>query len=400
MTSAPTLEGDALAAMHHRGSHLQIIAAAGSGKTEVVAQRVASLLAEGIDPRAIVAFTFTERAAEELRQRIELRSQELIGPEVLDRIGGLFVGTIHAFCFRLLQQRVARYETFDVLDDNQLTAFLSREAKRLNIRQLDPSGKSRVFASITAFLSSVDVVENELLEAADMPEPFKTVLHDYHEALERYRLLTYGQQIARAVEELHRPEVAESVHAELRHLIVDEYQDVNPAQERLIELLAGPEVEVCVVGDDDQAIYQWRGSDVSNIVTFADRYQNVATFEITTNRRSLPQIIDTANRFATSIAGRLPKTMRQHRPSDDGRPRVVVWRGDDEQAEAGWIANMILDLNDQGVPYRDIAVLVRGRAAYRRLVDAFGTFDIPVQPGGRTGLFEQPEANVLGHAFC
>jgi DNA helicase-2/ATP-dependent DNA helicase PcrA len=398
--AAPILDGDALAAVKHRGSHLQIIAAAGSGKTEVVSQRVASLLGEGVDPRAIVAFTFTERAAEELRQRIELRSLELIGPGVLDRIGGLFVGTIHAYCFRLLQQYVARYETFDVLDENQLTAFLSREANRLNIRQLDPSGRNRVFASIAEFLRSVDVVENELLDAEDMPEPFRTVLKDYYESLERYRLLTYGQQIARAVEELSRPEVADVVHAEVRHLIVDEYQDVNPAQERLIGLLAGPSAELCVVGDDDQAIYQWRGSDVSNIVTFRDRYPNVSTYEITTNRRSLPQIVETANRFAQSIPGRLPKTMGSSRTTDDLRPRVVAWTGGDEQGEAGWIANLILDLNDRGVPFHDIAVLVRGRAAYGRLVEAFGTFDIPVQPGGRTGLFEQPEAMVLGHMFC
>src|SRR5882724_8531325 len=121
MATAPELVGDALAAVRHRGSHVQIIAAAGSGKTEVVAQRVASLLADGVDPRGIVAFTFTDRAAAELRDRIELRATELVGPETMDRIGGLFVGTIHAYCFRLLQQYVTRYETFDVLDDHQLT---------------------------------------------------------------------------------------------------------------------------------------------------------------------------------------------------------------------------------------------------------------------------------------
>ncbi len=177
------------------------------------------------------------------------------------------MGTIHAFCFRLLQQRVPRYETYDVLDDNQLTAFLSREASRLELRQLDPAG--RLFASIAAFLKGVDVVENELLDPATMPDPFGVVLRSYYDTLERYRLLTYGQQVVRAVRELERPELAGEIHAELRHLIVDEYQDVNPAQERLIELLAGPAVELCVVGDDQQAIYQWRGSDVSNIVTFA-----------------------------------------------------------------------------------------------------------------------------------
>jgi len=115
--TAPELSGQALAAVRHRGSHLQIIAAAGSGKTEVVSQRVASLLADGVVPEGIVAFTFTERAAAEMRGRIAQRVEQLLGREALDTLGGLFVGTIHAYCFRLLQTYVPRYETFDVLDE-------------------------------------------------------------------------------------------------------------------------------------------------------------------------------------------------------------------------------------------------------------------------------------------
>jgi len=395
--SGPRLEGAALAAVRHRGSHLQIIASAGSGKTEVVSQRIADLLADGVAAGAIVAFTFTERAADELRQRIAERTEDRLGRAALDQLGGLFVGTIHAYCFRLLQTHVPRYETYDVLDDHQLTAFLAREATRLDLKRLDPRG--RLFGSIDRFLRSVDVVENELLDPDAMPEPFRAVLLDYLDTLERYRLLTYGQQVVRAVRELEREPVLASVQAELRHLIVDEYQDVNPAQERLIELLTGPAVELCVVGDDDQAIYQWRGSDVANIVTFVDRYPNVTTFEITTNRRSRPGIIDAANAFATTIPGRIAKTMATHRPPSGGT-EVAVWHASDEQREAGWVAQMVLDLNDEGVPHRDIAVLVRGRAAYRCLVDTFATFDIPVQPGGRTGLFDQRDAQVLGRTFA
>ena len=364
----------------------------------MVSQRVADLLAEGLPAESIIAFTFTERAADELKNRIAHRVEDKLGIAALDRLGGLFVGTIHAFCFRLLQQRVPRYETYDVLDDNQLTAFLSREATRLNVRQLD-SG-NRLFASIAAFLKSVDVVENELLDPATMPDPFGSVLRAYYRALDHYRLLTYGQQVVRAVRELERPELVAEIHARLRHLIVDEYQDVNPAQERLIELLTGPQVELCVVGDDQQAIYQWRGSDVSNIVTFPDRYQSVATFEITTNRRSRPQLIEVANHFARTIPERIEKTMAPHRPSDGPEPEVVVWSAPTEVEEAGWIANLVLDLSEKGVRFRDIAVLVRSRAAYPRLIEQFATFGIPVQPGGRSGLFDQPEASILGHTIA
>ena len=220
LVRAPVLEGDALAAVKHRGSHLQIIASAGSGKTEVVSQRVADLLADGVPPAGIVAFTFTERAAAELRHRIAVRAEELVGPDVLDAFGGLLVGTIHSYCFRLLQVHTPEYETYDVLDDNQLTAFLAREATRLELKQLDPRG--RLFASIARFLRSVDVLENELLDHSAMPEPFRSIVGNYFATLERYRLLTFGQQVVRAVAELERAEVRERVHAALRHLIVDE----------------------------------------------------------------------------------------------------------------------------------------------------------------------------------
>lgn len=396
---APELTGAARDAVRYRGGHLQIIAGAGSGKTEVVSQRVASLLAEGVPAESVVAFTFTERAAEELKNRIAHRVEDKLGAAALDGLAGLFVGTIHSFCFRLLQQQVPRYETYDVLDDNQLTAFLTRQAHRLRVRQLDP--RNRLFASIAAFLKSVDVVENELLDPAGMPDPFRTVLRAYYQALDRYRLLTYGQQVVRAVRELEHKDLAAEIHARLRHLVVDEYQDVNPAQEKLIELLTGPQVSLCVVGDDQQAIYQWRGSDVANIRTFRDRYPDVATFEITTNRRSRPQIIEVANRFAGSIPDRIGTTMRPDRPPSGGPgSEVVAWSAETETSEAGWIANMIIDLAERGVRYRDMAVLVRSRAAYPRLVEQFATFGIPVQPGGRTGLFEQPEAVLLGRTFA
>jgi DNA helicase II / ATP-dependent DNA helicase PcrA len=237
--TAPVLSGDALAAVRHRGSHLQIIASAGSGKTEVVAQRFAELMADGADPASMIAFTFTERAARELKARISARVEELIGPQALDRLGAAFVGTIHAYCFRLLQQQVPRYETFDVLDERRLTAFLCREEPARHLRDLS----GRVFTSIKAFLENLEVVENELISLSELDDPFKAMAGKFCQLLEEFRLLACGQPVSRAVAELGKPDVAGNVHAALEHLIVDEYQDVNPAPERLIRLLTHPQVD-------------------------------------------------------------------------------------------------------------------------------------------------------------
>jgi DNA helicase II / ATP-dependent DNA helicase PcrA len=392
--TAPILNGDARAAVRHRGSHLQIIASAGSGKTEVVAQRFAELMASGADPASIIAFTFTERAAEELKARISARVEERIGPQALDRLGATFVGTIHAYCFRLLQQHVPRYETFDVLDERRLTAFLCREEPALGLKSL--TGK--LFASIRAFLTNLEVVENELIPLIDLDEPLRGMAEKFYQLLEQFRLLTYGQLISRAVAELEKPEVAGTVHATLRHLIVDEYQDVNPAQERLIRLLTGPDVELCVVGDDDQAIYQWRGSDVRNIVEFTTRYPGARTFTITENRRSRPGIVVAASAFARSITGRLDKEMGAVR--DPAPVEVVTWAAETQAEESERIAETIQRLHTAGLPYRDIAVLVRGRVAYPALLDAFDAYGVPVQPAGRTGLFARSEAQLFGKTYA
>ena len=304
-----------------------------------------------------------------------------------------FVGTIHAYCFRLLQQHVPRYETYDVLDDNQLTAFLCREATRLNIKRSGRTGCSR---RSRAFLANVDVVENELIPASDLTDPFRGDRRGYFDAAtQRYRFLTFGQQIVRAVEALRDPAVAAIVHGDLRHLIVDEYQDVNPAQERLIELLTGPEVELCVVGDDDQAIYQWRGSDVAqHRSTSPSATRTSRTFRITTNRRSRPGIIAAANAFAESIPGRLPKTMAAVRARIRRRGRALVGRHRgrrgrpdrrDDRAPARRTASATATSPSSSVAGRVPGAADRLRAARH-----------PRPARRRTGLFDQPEARLLG----
>ena len=400
MNEAPLLEGQSRNAVEHRGSHVQIIASAGSGKTEVVSQRVVSLLADGISAREIVAFTFTERAAKELKSRIATRLEQRLGPEAVDQLSGLYVGTIHGYCFQFLQQYVPRYETFDVLDESQHVAFLCRESSHLNVKSVVTSNK--LFEAINIFNKSVQVLENELLDPNSMPEPFRTVLQSYLESLDKYRLLTFGQQIVRSVTALDDPAVAAEIHNSLKHLIVDEYQDVNPAQEELIRKLVAGGAHLTVVGDDDQAIYQWRGSTVRNIISFTERYEDVKTFVLDLNRRSLPDIIGTAARFSRTILDRLDKEMKPWRSAEDGHgvEQIVSWVHETEQEEASEIAKLIANLNAAGLPFSDIAILARSRAAYPKILEELENLGIPVQPGGRSGLFEQPEARSFGRLMC
>jgi len=393
-TGTPQLSGDALRAVKHRGSHIQIIASAGSGKTEVVAQRVADLFADGVEPSAVVAFTFTERAAQSLKTRIEERVRVRLGDSFLDKLNGCFVGTIHAYCFRLLQQHVPLYETYDVLDEHRLAAFLTRESNAIEIKSLSP----KLFDALPIFLANNEVVDNELLDLAVLDEPFKGLMERFWSRLSDYHVLTYGRIIALAVKELESSEVLQAVHGNLRHLIVDEYQDVNPAQEALVRRLAAAPVELCVVGDDDQSIYQWRGSDVGNIVTFSQRYANVTKFNITVNRRSRPGIIAAANDFAQTIQGRLPKAMQDFRPAAGSD--VVSWQGKTEAEEAQTIASSIDELRRIGYKFRDIAVLVRSATSYSKLLIAFESHGIPVLPGDRTGLFLEPDAQRFGQTFA
>jgi ATP-dependent DNA helicase UvrD/PcrA len=380
----------------HRGTDLQVIACAGSGKTESISRLVAALIAEGAQPESIVAFTFTERAAAELKERIAGRVAERMGDPFRDRLGPMFVGTIHAYCFRILQDHAPKYGNYDVLDEHRHAGFLSREYWRLGLSKL----KAKHWAPIRDFMRTVDVIGNERIPAIALDAtPLGECYVAYRESLDRYHFLTFGLLITSALEALERPEVFARVHGPLRHLLVDEYQDINPAQERLIELLSQPPVRLTVVGDDDQSIYQWRGSDVRNILKFRERRPSAAAVELDTNRRSRPTIVSTANTFAQSIPHRLPKAMKPVR--DPGPNQVVAWSADTEDAEAARIADTITRLKGLGYRYRDIAVLYRSvRTSAPPLIDALRTREIPYTAGGRTGLFLQPEVAYLAEIYA
>lgn len=392
-TITPTPEQQKV--IDHRGGHLQVIACAGAGKTEAISRRVCSLIEEGAEPGQIIAFTFTERAAESLKTRITRRIAEAKGDAFLDRLNPMFIGTIHAYCLRMLTDHVPKFGNYDILDENRLAGLLSREHKRLGLDKLG----NRHWQPIRDFLRNADVMENELLDAnAIKGTRFGDCYTAFKDMLYRYRFLTYGLLISAAVKALADPDTFERVHGPLRHLIVDEYQDINPAQEKLIALLAQPPVNLCVVADDDQAIYQWRGSDVSHMQGFKKRYKATAA-TLSENRRSRPGIITMANAFAKTIKPRLPKEMKPHRPA--GGPETHAWAAATPEEEAVTIADTIVRLHKIGYRYKDIAILYRSsRTSSPPLLDELRDRGIPFTCAGRTGLFLQPEPAILGKTYA
>ncbi len=397
MTPAPQLSPPQQEVVRHRRSHLQVIACAGSGKTESISQRIAGLIKEGAAPESIVAFTFTERAAAELKERIINRSAELCGDAIKGSLARMYVGTIHGYCFKLLQDHVPRYGNYDVLDEHRHAGLLSREASRLRLKER--LGAQTVWKPIEAWIETVDVIGNELILRAQLDGHIVGELYDdYIAMLDRYHFLTFALIIQKSVEALNDPTVFAAVHSPLRYLVVDEYQDVNPAQEALIRKLGTAPVEVCVVGDDDQAIYQWRGSEVANIQRFPTTFKGAAQKPLLSNRRSKREIVELAERFASTIPGRLAKKMEPQRES--APESVVPWSAESPEEEALVIAETIQSLHARGYHYRDIGILFRSvRTSAQVLIDALRERRIPFACGGRTGLFLQPEVEVLGRTY-
>ncbi|MEX2530929.1 MAG: ATP-dependent DNA helicase [Gemmatimonadota bacterium] len=391
-----TLSPAQQAVVDHRGSPLQVIACAGSGKTEAISRRVAALVRDGVEPASIVAFTFTEKAAAELKARIVARVRDMMGENFLGRIGPLFVGTIHGYAFRVLQDYVPQYGNHDVLDEHRHAGLLSREYRELGLADLG----SKHWRPIQDFLRTTNVIGNELMDPTVLGGTSLGDCYERYEAmLDRYHLLTFSMIISRAVTALEDPAIFSRVHGPLRHLLVDEYQDVNPAQERLIELLSASPVELTVVGDDDQSIFQWRGSDVGNILSFSQRYEETKRIELDTNRRSRPTIIHSANGFIQGLDERLAKAMIPHRAA--GTHELIPWLADTEGAEAGLVADTVLRLKEEGYRYADIGVLFRSvRTSAPPLLAAFAARGIPVSCAGRTGLFLHAHIALLGEAFA
>jgi len=300
-------------AVQHEGGNLQLIACAGSGKTEVVARRVVHLLTPGrpgsLLPANIVAFTFTEKAAAELKERIVTRTREALGD--LPGMAEMFVGTIHAYCLELLKSESPRHLKFEVLNEVQQGLFVDRNSKKSGLTtSTDLGGAPLVrYRDTNHYVSALSILrEAERVDAALNGCSVVRGPDAYQELLDSKSYLDYSSILEEAVVLLtNNDALRERLRARLKYVIVDEYQDVNPVQEAIVWSLHSIGAQICVVGDDDQTIYQWRGSDVRNILTFRNRYDAVEQVALEENFRSSDGIVETARAFIQQNPTRLTK---------------------------------------------------------------------------------------------
>jgi DNA helicase-2/ATP-dependent DNA helicase PcrA len=407
-----------MAAISTVDHNLQIIACAGSGKTQVVSARIVEILRrmapEGITPANIVAFTFTDKAAGELKDRIHHLSLQELGTD--RALADMFVGTIHAYCLRLLQSPpLYRYLKFSVLTEVQQRLFIDRYSSQSGLTDvpllnsgdhLERWKDSRLYQQFLGVLGEGDI------DRARVPKAAWEAYAKYQSVREEHSYLDYTMMIAEAVAELREASgLREHVARQLRYLVVDEYQDVNPLQEILIRELQGLGANLCVVGDDDQTIYQWRGSDVGNISTFAGRYPDVEQVRLNENWRSSAGIVSCARRIIETLDGRLPKAMESANAQPFARGDILALSFHSPAEEAEWIAGKIRwlhgsayrdkpDVDPRGLAYSDFAILLRSvRLDGAPILDALKRAGLPSVVIGMNGLFDAPEVSCVRIVF-
>jgi len=399
--------------------NLQIIACAGSGKTEFVAERIAYMIYRKVaKPDQIVAFTFTEKAAEELKFRVRSKIKELLGKQ--PDIGDLYIGTIHAFAFKILQDFIPQYRGYDMLDEIGRIAFLSSIKRDINFDHLSgalnkrykkPYGRNIQNWVFKTFIKDVDLYREEgLTEKTVLSISFINAYKIYLQKLEEKRFLDFSSVLRIAVDTLeNNPSVRKKLQDQYSFFTVDEYQDVNPIQEKLIQLISNKK-NVCVVGDDDQSIYQFRGSDVQNIISFKNRYPKTTIHKLEINRRSTDAIVKTADELIKrNNPGRLKKSIKDKgQNSEKGDLYKILFQSQENEIE--WIIAKVKALvgkeyldgtSKRKLKYSDFAFLFRSISTEATpYIEALREADIPLIYAGTGGLFDTPEVSAILKIFA
>ncbi|QYG91274.1 DNA helicase PcrA [Iamia sp. SCSIO 61187] len=372
-------------AVTHVEGPLLVLAGAGSGKTRVLTHRIAHLIRdEGVSPFAILAITFTNKAADEMKHRVE----GLVGPVAQK----MWVSTFHSACVRILRREAPRlgypssFTIYDMADAQRLMGYVIRDL------DMDPKRFSArsVYAQISAAKNKGLDVETYADQASNPFERrFAEAYRDYQGRLRKAGAMDFDDLLGVTVEVLKAfPDALAHYQQRFQHILVDEYQDTNPVQNELILLLASDHRNVMVVGDGDQSIYAFRGADISNILDFEKAFPEVTTVLLEQNYRSTQTVLDAANAVIANNVGRKPKELW----TDQGKGDLISrYHADDEADEAQWVTGRMSALHDQGYRWGDIAVFYRTNAQSRVLEEALARGSIPYKVLGGTRFYDRRE---------
>ena len=379
--AAETLEGPVL-----------ILAGAGSGKTRTLTYRVANLLEHGVKAWHILALTFTNKAAREMRERIE----RLAGADA----GEAWIGTFHSICCRILRRDIEKlgYErSFTIYDDDDQQRVIKAVLKELDIDEkfLPPKAVSADISDAKNRLLSPD----EWLQKRGgdyRSQKTHDVMTRYEQRLRAANALDFDDLLVKTLQLfVEHPPVLEYYQGRFQYVHVDEYQDTNYAQYQLVRLITRESRNLCVVGDDDQSIYGWRGADIRNILDFEKDFPDATVIKLEQNYRSTANILDAANQIIAHNEGRKEKELW----TEDGEgEKITLYAAADERDEAAWICQRIRQLQRGGTPYGSIAILYRMHALSRVLEETLMRAGIPYHVYGGTRFYDRREVrDVLAY---
>lgn len=364
---------------------LLVLAGAGSGKTRVLTFRIAHMLGDlGVRPWQVLAITFTNKAAAEMRERLAAL--------IPSGTRGMWVCTFHAMCVRMLR------EDADLLGyTGQFTIYDDDDSKRMVRDIMQALGIEQKQFPINMIRSKISSAKNamigpeDMLKSADSPNDKKAaqVYLELERRLRAANAMDFDDLLVRALELLRtRPEVLDKYQERFRYVSVDEYQDTNHVQYEIANLLAAKYQNLMVVGDDDQSIYSWRGADITNILDFEKDFKNCKTVKLEQNYRSTGHILSAANAVVRHNSQR--KDKRLFTAEGDGE-KIQAFQASDERDEGRWIAGEIEKLHSKGTSYDDIAVFYRTNAQSRILEDMFLRAGVPYKIVGGTRFFDRAE---------
>ncbi|MNK49029.1 ATP-dependent DNA helicase PcrA [compost metagenome] len=379
-------------AVTHASGPLLVLAGAGSGKTRVLAHRLAHLITSGeAAPYEIMAVTFTNKAAKELRERIETLLTEATGRALPPR--GLWVGTFHSICARILREEIEALEgpyrrNFVIFDETEQLALIKDAINRLGL-----DDKAYPPRSVQ---SQISKAKNNNLTAERFAEEavghggrnIAKVFTEYQKNLERQNALDFDDLLLLAARLFQtRPDRLAAYQRRFKHILIDEYQDTNQTQYQLVKLLSEASRNLFVVGDVDQSIYSFRAADFRIILQFKQDFPDAQVIPLEENYRSTQTILDAANAVIENNTERYPKSLWTQNPQGE---KITLYGAEDDRAEASWVVDKIRELDPQHSP-SDVAVLYRTNAQSRALEEALMRWGVPYRLIGGTRFYERKE---------